>query len=160
MLRVSPDLPFPHKNRASSARGPSDDGLGMRQAVPFKGIAMPASPSICANVHFVGFPPLDAAETSGEVCCPIPVISTSRPWCFRTVGRDRQVRSVMTHLRKSAERQPDHHLAAVAQSRGDAIDRQVNATDDILVPVARAITLQQLDLHMIKWIEIGKAVTD
>ena len=26
MLRVSPDLPFPYKNRASSARGPAQDG--------------------------------------------------------------------------------------------------------------------------------------
>jgi hypothetical protein len=30
MLRVSPDLPFPHKNRASSTRGPSEDAPRMR----------------------------------------------------------------------------------------------------------------------------------
>jgi hypothetical protein len=41
MLRVSPDLPFPHKNRASSARGPSEDGPECARLFLKKGIAMP-----------------------------------------------------------------------------------------------------------------------
>src|ERR1700724_4412533 len=52
------------------------------------------------------------------------------------------------------------HLPAVAQSGGDAVDRQVTPGSDIVIAVAGAIPLQELDLHVIERIEIGEAVTD
>jgi len=51
-------------------------------------------------------------------------------------------------------------LPAVAQTGCKAIDRQVNPGDDILIRVAGAIALEQLDLHVVERIEIGEAVAD
>src|SRR6266571_7941344 len=51
-------------------------------------------------------------------------------------------------------------LAAVAQTGCDAVDRQVNPGNDILRRVTGAVALQQLDLHVVERIEIGKAVAD
>ena len=42
------------------------------------------------------------------------------------------------------------HLPTVAQSGGDAVDRQVNPGNDIVIAVAGAIPLQELDLHVIR----------
>jgi hypothetical protein len=52
------------------------------------------------------------------------------------------------------------NLPAVAQSGGDAVDRQVNSGNDVVVGVAGPITFQELDLHVVERIEIGEAVTD
>src|SRR5215213_5390553 len=51
-------------------------------------------------------------------------------------------------------------LAAVAQSCGNPVDRQMDALDDALVGVAGAVALQQLKLHVIERIDVGKAVAD
>src|SRR5439155_11973664 len=51
-------------------------------------------------------------------------------------------------------------LPAVAQTRGEAVDGQMDPGHDILIRVAGAIALQQLDLHVIERIQIGEAVAD
>ena len=51
-------------------------------------------------------------------------------------------------------------LAAVPQAGGDAIYGQVDAGNDILIRIAGAISLQQLDLQVIERVDIGKAVAD
>jgi len=60
MLRVSPDLPFPHKNRASSARGPSEDAPGCARLFLKKGITMPR---LAVNMHEW---PVSAADASSD----------------------------------------------------------------------------------------------
>src|SRR5512146_1441866 len=47
--------------------------------------------------------------------------------------------------------------AAVAQARGDAVDREMNRALGARVGIARAVALEQLDLKMVERIEIGKA---
>ena len=51
-------------------------------------------------------------------------------------------------------------LPAVAQPGGDAVDRQMNPGNHILVRVAGAVTPQQFDLHVIERIKIREAVAD
>src|SRR6516165_12629657 len=61
---------------------------------------------------------------------------------------------------KSLLNPPRGRLPAVAQTGRDAVDRQVDAGHDIFVRVARAITLQQLDLHVIERVDVREAVPD
>src|SRR6185437_11751867 len=49
---------------------------------------------------------------------------------------------------------------AIAQARRNAVDGDLDATQDLLVRILRAVFLQQLDLNVIERIEIGKAVAD
>ena len=51
-------------------------------------------------------------------------------------------------------------LPAVAQPGGKAVDRQMDAGDDILNRIAGAIALQQLDLHVVERVELREAVAD
>jgi len=50
------------------------------------------------------------------------------------------------------------HLPAVAEPRGETVDRQMDPGDDIFIGVAGAIALQQLELHVVERVEIGEAV--
>src|SRR3954466_7817646 len=79
-----------------------------------------------------------------------------RPW---PTSRRRKFAS-RSAARRRLWRQSSKNLSAVAQSGGNAVDRQMNPADDRLARVAAAIALQQLDLHMVERIEIGKAVAD
>src|ERR1700730_7026118 len=49
---------------------------------------------------------------------------------------------------------------AVAQARGEPVDRQMYPALDELIGLARAIATQQLDLEMIERIEIGEAIAN
>ena len=52
-------------------------------------------------------------------------------------------------------------LAAFAQARGDAVDGELDAAQHLLVSIVlRAVLFQELDLHMIERVEIGKAMLD
>ena len=51
-------------------------------------------------------------------------------------------------------------LPAVAQPGGKAVDCQMDAGDDILIRIAGAIALQQLDLHVVERVKIREAVAD
>jgi hypothetical protein len=51
-------------------------------------------------------------------------------------------------------------LSAVAQTRGDTVDRQVNPGNDVVIRVTGAVTFQELDLHVVERVEIGEAVAD
>src|SRR6476469_5589717 len=51
-------------------------------------------------------------------------------------------------------------LSRIAQARGDAVDGEMDALDDALVGVAGAVALQELELHVVEGIEVGKAVAD
>jgi hypothetical protein len=51
-------------------------------------------------------------------------------------------------------------LATVAQPCGYPVDGQMDCLHHALVGIARAVTLQQLDLYMVERIEVGKAVLD
>src|SRR5215211_3218093 len=48
--------------------------------------------------------------------------------------------------------------SAVPQSRGDAVDGEMDGLDDPLVGVAGAVALQQFELHVIERIDIGKTI--
>src|SRR5579872_24242 len=50
--------------------------------------------------------------------------------------------------------------SAIPQSRRNAVDRQLNAGQHLLVAGLAAMQLEQLDLHMVQGIEIGEAVAD
>src|SRR5262245_46286945 len=49
-------------------------------------------------------------------------------------------------------------LCAVAQARGNAVDREVDALHHGLVAVAATVALQQLQLHVVERVEVGEAV--
>ncbi len=69
-------------------------------------------------------------------------------------------RALQTALRTLLEASACNFLPTIAQTGGKAVYRQVDPGDDILIRVAGAIALQQLDLHVIERIEIGEAVAD
>ena len=73
MLRVSPDLPFPHKNRASSARGP--------QSPTFQ-IFIPAQAVSAADVAVEGFSAIAAIEAHHMVAAYGLANRDSRGECF------------------------------------------------------------------------------
>src|SRR5260221_4680309 len=50
-------------------------------------------------------------------------------------------------------------LSAVAQSRGDAIDREMDRALGALISITGAVTAQQLDLQVVERVEIGKTVS-
>src|SRR5579863_7517147 len=50
--------------------------------------------------------------------------------------------------------------AAVAQTGGNAVDRDLDAAQHLLVGVLRPVLLQKLHVHVVQRIEIGKAVAD
>ena len=51
-------------------------------------------------------------------------------------------------------------LAAVAQARGNAVDRKMDAAPDAIIRIAGAMPAQQLDLQVIERVEIGEAILD
>jgi hypothetical protein len=47
-------------------------------------------------------------------------------------------------------------LSRCCAARGDAVDRQVDAAPHALVLVAFPVAVQQLDLHVVERVEVGK----
>jgi hypothetical protein len=68
------------------------------------------------------------------------------------------VEAVLFSSRKRATR--GRKLATVAQPCGYPVDGQMDCLHHALVGIASPVTLQQVDLHMVERIEVGKAVLD
>src|SRR5688500_10342660 len=50
--------------------------------------------------------------------------------------------------------------SAIPQSRGNAIDGEMDGLDDALVGVAGAIALQQLELYVVERVDIGETIAN
>src|ERR1700716_4362165 len=87
--------------------------------------------------------------------CPTSVKRTVRP--SRESAESEQV-----SVRNAPCRWTPHRAAspAVAQARGEPVDRQMYSALDELIGLARAIATQQLDLQVIERIEIGEAIAN
>jgi phosphatidylserine/phosphatidylglycerophosphate/cardiolipin synthase-like enzyme len=80
----------------------------------------------------------------------------------RDPGFAGELRASLAAVMAGAAREirPEDQSAAVAQSRGDAVDGQVDAALHALVGLAGAVAAQQLDLDVVQRIEVGEAVAD
>jgi hypothetical protein len=79
--------------------------------------------------------------------------------CGNSQARADIRRSRPTSPKKWARKQATHgrKLAAVAQPCGYPVDGQVDCLHHAIVGIAAPVTLQQFDLYMVEWIEVGKS---
>src|SRR4029453_4542341 len=101
-------------------------------------------PPVASRSTMTTFAPRPAKPNA--VARPMPLLP---PVTSAILSLNSMVRSSSTKL-----------LATVTQARGDAIDAEMDALHDLGRGVAGAMAAQQLDLHVVQRVDVGKAVAD